>query len=237
MMSECKVPKTRPNALQHGAWAQTAVLPGEDPREFDRLHRGLIKEWSPSGPAEGDAIFTLAKCIWRKRRIEHLREEVAGDERTRMISGVRSFLRHGRLGQFSTGEEEMLLLGLFDDVPEEDGQLLCRLIYSLRKKHMQKNTDEATDPEHAWDGSGFPLVEPLLTKAIAISDGFSMPRLTKELALEEHLDRLIDRALRRLGQMKAMKEVIGLKQNAPKALTHHAGPDGFVAAPSIQPAG
>ncbi len=40
----------------------------------------------------------------------------------------------------------------------------------------------------------------------------------KELALEERLDRMMDRALRRLGQMKAMKEVFAFKRNAPKAL-------------------
>src|SRR5436305_419670 len=51
---------------------------------------------------------------------------------------------------------------------------------------------------------GFSLVEPLLTKAISIADGFSMTRLANELALEERLDRMIDRALRRLCQMKAV---------------------------------
>jgi len=59
---EFKPSKTRPSALQHGARAETLILPGEDPHEFDRLHRGLIKEWFPSGPAEKDAVFTLANA-------------------------------------------------------------------------------------------------------------------------------------------------------------------------------
>ncbi len=63
-MLEVNRSRTRPSALQHGAWSETAVLPGEDPRQFNRLHHGLVDEWSPSGPAEEDAVFTLAKCMW-----------------------------------------------------------------------------------------------------------------------------------------------------------------------------
>src|SRR5947209_9334123 len=59
-------PKTRPSALRHGAWSRAAVLPWEDARQFDRLCRDLIEEWCPTGPAEEDAVFTLAKCMWRK---------------------------------------------------------------------------------------------------------------------------------------------------------------------------
>jgi hypothetical protein len=136
--------KTRPSALQHGAWAETALLPGEDPRQFDRLHRGLVKEWSPSGPAEQDAVHTLAKCMWRKRRIRNLREEVP----------------------------------------------------SLSARF--------------W--------------------------LMKELALEERLDRMIDRALRRLCQMKAMKQVMAFKRHAAQTLAPGARPDRQIEAPSIEPA-
>ncbi len=142
-MLEVNRSRTRPSALQHGAWSETAVLRGEDPRQFNRLHHGLVDEWSPSGPAEEDAVFTLAKCMWRKRRVRNLRE------------GVPSL------------------------------------------------------PERFW--------------------------VMKELALEERLDRMMDRALRRLGQMKAMKEVLAFKRNAPKALAPYTGPDGRIEAPSIEP--
>ena len=145
MMLQLNPSKTRPSALQHGAWAETALLPGEDPRQFERLHRGLIKEWSPSGPAEQDAVLTLAKCMWRKLRIRNLREEVP----------------------------------------------------SLSARY--------------W--------------------------LMKELTLEERLDRMMDRALRRLGQMKAMKEVMAFKRNAAQTLAPCARPDRQIEGPSIEPAG
>jgi len=120
--------KTRPSALRHGAWSKAAVLPWEDARQFDRLCRDLIEEWRPSGPAEEDAVFTLAKCMWRKH---HIRE---------------------------------------GDPPEP------------------------STPRDWW--------------------------LPGELALDERLDQLIDRAFRRLAQMKAMKELLAAKRAAPKALPY-----------------
>jgi hypothetical protein len=43
-----------------------------------------------------------------------------------------------------------------------------------------------------------------------------MDALRYELAIEDRIDSMIDRALRRLGQIKAMKEVMALKENVPK---------------------
>jgi len=133
-------PKRRPSALRHGVWSNTAVLPGEDPRQFERLYRGLVDEWCPSGPAEQDAVFTLAKCMWRKHHIRNA-----------------------------------------------DGPA-------------------PSTPISWW--------------------------LPHELALEERLDQLIDRALRRLAQMKAMKELLAAQRHAPKALPH-AGAQREIEAPSI----
>jgi hypothetical protein len=121
-------PKTRPSALRHGAWSKAAVLPWEDPRRFDRLCRDLIGEWRPVGPAEEDAVFTLAKCLWRKHHIRGA------------------------------------------DYPEP------------------------STPVNWW--------------------------LPRELALDERLDGLIDRALRRLAHMRAMKALFAAHRDSPKVLAH-----------------
>ena len=57
------------NAVKHGVFAEVVILPGEDVKEFEELHQSLINEWNPDGPAEHDAVSTLAKCLWRKRRL------------------------------------------------------------------------------------------------------------------------------------------------------------------------
>ena len=63
-----------PNALKHGAFAKTAILPGEDPREFEELHFELRKEWMPEGPTEEDAVLSIANGIWRKGRVQKFRD-------------------------------------------------------------------------------------------------------------------------------------------------------------------
>jgi hypothetical protein len=57
------------NAWKHGGYSNLGVLPGENVREFRRLHQSLIDEWKPSGPTECDAVLSLAKCMWRKSRL------------------------------------------------------------------------------------------------------------------------------------------------------------------------
>ena len=46
-----------PPALKHGAYAATAVLPGESQAAFENLHRGLIAEYAPSGVYEQHIVY------------------------------------------------------------------------------------------------------------------------------------------------------------------------------------
>jgi hypothetical protein len=68
--------RTRDNrhpALKHGAYATTAVHPGESRAAFDKLHRDLIAELAPSGEFEDDIVTTVARLIWRKQNLRTLR--------------------------------------------------------------------------------------------------------------------------------------------------------------------
>ena len=59
------------NATKHGIFAETAILSGEkNPEEFIQLHSDVIKEWNPVGVTEQDAALSIAKGIWRKRRLQ-----------------------------------------------------------------------------------------------------------------------------------------------------------------------
>ncbi len=58
-----------PPALKHGAYSATSVLPGESRAAFEKLHRNLKAEWSPSGALEDDIVMTMARLIWRKLEI------------------------------------------------------------------------------------------------------------------------------------------------------------------------
>ena len=59
--------KKRPNALKHAGYSATSILPGESAAEFEKLHKGLIREFSPNGALESEIIATLAHLLSRRR--------------------------------------------------------------------------------------------------------------------------------------------------------------------------
>ena len=60
----------RLNALKHGAFSTFLILPWESASQFAELHLDLIDEWKPVGRTEQDAVISIAKGIWRKRRMQ-----------------------------------------------------------------------------------------------------------------------------------------------------------------------
>jgi hypothetical protein len=60
--------RKRANAQTHGVFAESLILPGEDPREFQTIHAALIEEWEPSGLSEERCVFGMADAEWRKLR-------------------------------------------------------------------------------------------------------------------------------------------------------------------------
>jgi hypothetical protein len=50
-------------------YSGTALLPGEDPGEFELLHNKLIAEFAPAGPFEQDIVANMARLIWRKQNL------------------------------------------------------------------------------------------------------------------------------------------------------------------------
>ena len=101
--SSARGEKTRktPSAFKHGAYANTAVLDGEDPKEFEKLHRDLIAEIVPQGVLEDDIVADMARLMWRKQnlatnrlatlRLQQLRSpgELLGRPYTYAPSGVK----------------------------------------------------------------------------------------------------------------------------------------------------
>jgi hypothetical protein len=61
--------KIKHPAFKHGGYSATAVLPGENRAEFEKLHRELVSEYLPSGPLQQLIVMDMARLIWRR---EHL---------------------------------------------------------------------------------------------------------------------------------------------------------------------
>ena len=64
------------NALRHGLTARSAVLPTEDPVEYQQHCRGFQDEYQPATPTEAQLVKLLADTSWRLNRIPLLEADV-----------------------------------------------------------------------------------------------------------------------------------------------------------------
>src|SRR5437016_604111 len=56
--------------VKFGAETEFAILPGENPLDFELLQTKLAEEFAPDGLLEEEMVFTIAKCMWRKQRYQ-----------------------------------------------------------------------------------------------------------------------------------------------------------------------
>ena len=60
------------NGLKYGLYAQTLILPGEDPAEFDALLDRFHAEYQPSTPTEEAFVSQIVMATWRRARIQRM---------------------------------------------------------------------------------------------------------------------------------------------------------------------
>jgi hypothetical protein len=196
------------NALKHGVFADAVILPGEDPEEFEELHNSLKREWNPDGPTEDDCILSLANHFWRKRRIaRYLKRKIAiavtwekyvtklEDGTIKMLAKVRDGIRSDALGSI-TEQELAAKLGsswakhCLTKVPrgnyQNDSDWLSALVEEINKC-IEEIVSNQIDSQSTRD---------------CLSDEAFLER---ELAIEERLDSMIDKTVKRLAQTKALK--------------------------------
>jgi hypothetical protein len=205
--------ENRPNALKHGAFAQTAILPGEHAREFEELHSALIEEWAPIGPTEEDAVLSIARGVWRKRRLQRFLQAAAKDGRVdpdHPLYDEAETLRGIAFGMRTNPE-------FFEDLTEEDAlRSFSRTADHLRQKCPRRNFESTAAWLQAVRREIFLVLLPQL-ESLGSNDEVSLARSFKflttdlfktELAVEERIDAMIDRATKRLIQTKAMKQML-----------------------------
>ena len=95
-------------ALKHGGYAATGLLPGEDRVAFEKLHRNLIAELTPSGALEDDIVATMARLIWRKQNLGTFRiAELAQNRCESLISEKLGFDWEERKEATSAAHDEV----------------------------------------------------------------------------------------------------------------------------------
>jgi len=162
------------NAWKHGGYSNLGVLPTEDPSEFNEFHQALIEEWQPSGATEYDVVFDLAKCMWRKSRLDIYSQadatrKQAVDDAWRARNAINyeiALAQHG--GGYRNPGFEAKLKKIKDMAAAR-----------TESEDLQRQLEHVT-PEG----------------------------LLQELKLDALLDAKIDRLIKRLLHLKAMKEMI-----------------------------
>lgn len=205
--------RKRPNAQKHGVYGKITFIPGENPRQFEDLYSALIKEWAPDGATEQDCVLTIAKCMWRKRRVQEylgvqlLRNSVdPGHPSFDAVFGLLMFINlmehqpetafdREYAGRCLRAETTNYLLGKFP-----------RSAFDSTAEWAQAIVDEITSVL-------LPEIGPIdyaarMGAAFTAAENLGGDAFKQELALDERLDAMIDRAVKRLIQIKAMKQML-----------------------------
>jgi hypothetical protein len=211
----------RPNAHKHGVFSATAILPGEDKREFEKLHAAVIKEWRPVGATEQDAVLSIAKAVWRKRRVQKFLE----------VQLKRNTVDPAHPSYNVKNAVSALLVNLhhspdtaYDDYAHQ--YLHPEKIKYLNEKYPSERFSSTSERAVAianelrsllevptYFAPAFQQIDQLFHTATNFSDDM----FKQELALDERLDAMIDRAVKRLIQTKAMKQMLGSVARNPSA--------------------
>ena len=197
--------------VKFGAETEFAILPSENPLEFEVLRGELAEEHAPDGPLEEDHVLTIAKCIWWKRRYqrflsakaffaqfdpmhkEHRNERQALDAFYRAIDGVTDF------------EEIQKSL---DQLPRSFSSLL--LNFDCPRGNFREPSQ--------WVEAMQKMVRKVLMPWLALGAvGIQSPVFThevfaRELEFEDRIDRILEQTLDRLYKVKAAKRRVSFRE-------------------------
>jgi hypothetical protein len=188
------------NAIKHGLFFEMVILPGEEPAEFQALYSALRKEYNPEGPTQEDRVLSIAKNLWRKRRLSryggnHVRlykSYMQGQERLE-IEALQKFADSVRAGK-----------------PRSKLTLPAPLAAIVWTNNPQKLNESDDEWRQRLAGVADELREALINQPgelaqTAVETLFCVESLDAELAREERIDAKIDKDIVALGRMKTMQ--------------------------------
>jgi hypothetical protein len=215
----------KPNTLKHGIFSPILIIPGEDPEDFKQLFLQVAEEWMPDGATERDAALCIAKAMWLKRRLQRFIEvqftmnmadpNHPGYDEAMGLGGFAALIRlnPARLNPEAAFDEYARCLRpsrisyLRRKFPRSEflsdsewAQAIANEITSMLVPEIMGHSDE-DEPHLAMMQS---------------AGAFSNELFDRELALDERLNAMIDRATKRLIHIKAMKEMLRQTSAAPE---------------------
>jgi uncharacterized coiled-coil protein SlyX len=66
----------RHNAIKYGIHAESLIIPGEDPEEFEAFKEFQVDAWHPQDTAEQQCVDQLTTTLWRLNRLENAEAQI-----------------------------------------------------------------------------------------------------------------------------------------------------------------
>jgi hypothetical protein len=198
-------PDKKRNAFKHGANAPAVMLWSEKYEDYESLRAELYLEFTPSGSTEEYLVRTLLDLRWRRRRLDcyeqittqkRLDKTRAANEISQHVENLRSFA--SEFNEATSAEQVEAVLAK-----------LSPLYSNTIRRDWPLQTDE--DP-NTW---GPKIAKGLLSwktrprheQADEFLEIFDLDSFDDDLARFELLDAMIDRTIKRLMQLKTMKQM------------------------------
>jgi hypothetical protein len=173
-------------ALKHGGYAVTAILPGENRAGFEKLHQNLIAELAPVGALEDDIVATIARMVWRKQNLATVRlAELAGQRRQAIQSEHVAAALAKRRG---------LRVSHFSPIELETAEREAAVQTAERQARKEL-------------GEIYELAE--------IGGTATVNGLLRDVGVEDRLDAMIDKCLKRLLFLRGLKSLPTASSSAP----------------------
>jgi hypothetical protein len=196
---------TKRNALKHGANAREVMLWSEKYEDYESLRTDLYLEFNPSGSTEEYLVRALLDLRWRRRRLDcydrittqkrlnEIREE---NETSRDIEEVAAFAPEFKKA----------------DSVEKVEAILSRLPPGYSDAIVSQYPLEVGEDPVTWGskiGEDLAGLEPETRHegADEFIKIFDLDTFDDDLARIERLDAMIDRTIKRLMQVKTMKQM------------------------------
>ena len=192
------------NALKHGANATEVMLWSERYEDYEQLRAELYLEFSPSGSTEEYLVRTLLDLRWRRRRLDcydqitmqkQLNEIRENNETSREIEKLAEVA-----SEFEGADTAEKVEAIFSGLHPEDTDVI-RSLWPF---------EAGADPA-AW---GTKMREDVARWTRKRHEGpdefvkvFDLDTFDDDLARIERLDAMIDRTIKRLIQVKTMKQM------------------------------
>src|SRR5262249_37611321 len=189
-----------------GIYSATALLPGEDAKAFDRLHRALKAELAPDGALEEEIVRYIARLLWRKQNLATIRAaERAGQHRQRILSKLAGRQDPNPCIQALVERMNKVLDGIaVEPVDEETAKAWETARATVppptdRELLLEQRRRETEDDIRKELGASYELV--------AIGKAGTFEGLAEDLDLLERIDGMIDKCLKRLLHVRGLKAI------------------------------